>query len=84
MFGPDGRCSSGFVTRRSHARQGQAQIPHGVSHITRSSGNLFEDLGFPPDQARKLQAETDAAILEQIRSRERNAGPHKARKAGAG
>lgn len=39
---------------------------HGVTHTTSADGNIFVDLGFPPDEAAKLLAETDKAILEKI------------------
>ena len=43
---------------------------HGVTHITPADGNIFTDLGFPPDEAAKLLAETDKAILDRIAIKE--------------
>lgn len=43
---------------------------HGVTHITPADGNIFADLGFSPDDAAKLLAETDRAILERIAIKE--------------
>lgn len=42
----------------------------GVTHVTRSSDNLFVDLGLPAARARKLQTDTDALIFERMRLRE--------------
>jgi predicted XRE-type DNA-binding protein len=40
-------------------------IPDG--QITPSSGNVFEDVGFPPEEARRLLLQSDLAIaIEQI------------------
>jgi predicted XRE-type DNA-binding protein len=37
------------------------------SLITRSSGNVFEDIGFPPEEARSLLLRTDLMIsIEQV------------------
>lgn len=33
-----------------------------ISHITPSDGNIFADLGFPPEEAARLLAESDARI----------------------
>ena len=33
-----------------------------ISHITPAKGNVFLDLGFPPDEAARLKAEADAKI----------------------
>lgn len=44
---------------------GAAQEPTadtGISHITPAGGNVFADLGFPPEEAALLKAETDAGI----------------------
>lgn len=44
---------------------------HGVTHITPADGNIFADLGFSPDEAARLLAETDKVILERIAIKER-------------
>jgi hypothetical protein len=36
-----------------------------ISHITPADGNVFLDLGFPPDEAARLKAESDAKIDEE-------------------
>lgn len=33
-----------------------------ISHVTPADGNIFADLGFPPDEAARLLAESDAKI----------------------
>lgn len=38
--------------------------PH---HITPADGNVFADLGFPPEEATALLAEADARIAESLR-----------------
>ena len=35
-----------------------------ITHITPVGGNIFADLGFEPDEAAQLLAETDAVISE--------------------
>lgn len=37
-----------------------------ITHITPVGGNIFADLGFEPDEAAKLLAETDAIISETL------------------
>ena len=37
-----------------------------ITHITPVGGNVFADLGFEPDEATKLLAETDAVISEKL------------------
>ena len=37
-----------------------------ITHITPVCGNIFADLGFEPDEAAKLLAETDAIISEKL------------------
>lgn len=39
---------------------------HGVEHITRGSGNVFEDLGFSAAESAALLSETDAAIRQKL------------------
>ena len=34
-------------------------------HVTRADGNIFLDLGFPPDEAAKMLAETAREIAEE-------------------
>ena len=38
-------------------------------HVTRADGNIFLDLGFPPDEAAKMLAETDREIAEERRKK---------------
>ncbi len=33
-----------------------------ITHITEVGGNVFEDLGFPADEAKKLKADADSII----------------------
>ncbi len=33
-----------------------------ITHVTEVGGNLFEDLGFPADEAKKLKADADSVI----------------------
>ena len=37
-----------------------------ITHITPVGGNVFADLGFEPEEAEKLLAETDAIISEKL------------------
>lgn len=48
----------------------KGKSPHGVTHVTLGTDNLFLDLGFAPEEARRLQAETEAEILERMQLRE--------------
>ncbi len=44
---------------------------HGLKHITPADGNVFLDLGFEPEEAAKLLAETDKQISEKLANKER-------------
>ena len=37
-----------------------------ITHVTPVGGNVFADLGFEPDEAARLLAETDAVISEKL------------------
>ena len=37
-----------------------------ITHVTPVGGNIFADLGFEPEEAAKLLAETDAIISEKL------------------
>jgi len=37
-----------------------------ITHVTPVGGNIFADLGFRPEEAAKLLAETDAIISEKL------------------
>ena len=37
-----------------------------TSHITPAGGNVFADLGFPPEEAARLKAESDRIISEKL------------------
>jgi predicted XRE-type DNA-binding protein len=37
-----------------------------ITHVTPVGGNIFADLGFEPDEAARLLAETDAVISEKL------------------
>lgn len=37
-----------------------------ITHVTPVGGNIFADLGFEPDEAARLLAETDAIISEKL------------------
>ncbi len=39
-------------------------IETGTSHITPADGNVFADLGFEPEEAARLLAESDRKIAE--------------------
>lgn len=41
-----------------------------ITHVTPVGGNIFADLGFEPDEAAKLLAETDAIISEKLAIKE--------------
>jgi hypothetical protein len=47
---------------------------HSVRHVTRGSDNIFEDLGFENEEATKLLAETDAAIMKRLDMRQKSKG----------
>lgn len=38
----------------------------GTTHITAAGGNVFADLGFPPEEAAQLKARSDARIRAQL------------------
>lgn len=38
----------------------------GISHVTPVGGNVFVDLGFPPDEAKKLKQDSDREINAKI------------------
>jgi len=44
------------------------KIEVGISHITPVGGNIFLDLGFGPEEAKKLLEETDRSIAEKLAS----------------
>lgn len=44
---------------------------HGTKHITPAGGNVFLDLGFEPEEAAKLLAESDKRISETLANKER-------------
>ena len=37
-----------------------------IRHITPADGNIFLDLGFPPDEAAKLKADSDMLIKTKL------------------
>ena len=37
-----------------------------TTHITPAGGNVFADLGFPPEEAKALKAESDRIIAEKL------------------
>ena len=41
-----------------------------IRHTTAADGNIFLDLGFPPEEAAKLLAETDKIISEKLAIKE--------------
>lgn len=41
-----------------------------IRHTTPAGGNIFLDLGFPPEEAAKLLAETDKVISEKLAIKE--------------
>lgn len=43
---------------------------HGVTHVTRSGGNIFRDLGFADADATRLQAQARSAISQKLSLRE--------------
>lgn len=51
-------------------KKASARNAHGVVHITRGSDNIFEDLGFAPNEATELLEETDKLIASRMAMRE--------------
>ena len=43
------------------------KIKHGTEHITPADGNIFLDLGFPPDEAAELLADAKRRAAEERR-----------------
>ena len=41
-----------------------------ITHVTSVSGNIFADLGFDPDEAARLLAETNAIISVELAIKE--------------
>lgn len=37
-----------------------------ISYITPAGGNVFADLGFPPEEAERLKRETDKEISDEL------------------
>ncbi|MEW6057969.1 MAG: hypothetical protein AB1540_15280 [Bdellovibrionota bacterium] len=37
-----------------------------ITHITPADGNVFADLGFPPEEAARLKAESDRVISKEL------------------
>ena len=48
--------------------QGNASL-HGTKHITPAGGNVFLDLGFPPDVAAELKKKSDESLDREKRDR---------------
>ena len=44
------------------ARYQEMKCRTGIEHVTPVGGNVFLDLGFPPEVAAKLKIETDAIV----------------------
>lgn len=44
----------------------QLEEHHPSTHVTPADGNVFADLGFPPEEAAALLAETHRRIAEQV------------------
>lgn len=42
------------------------KTPSWVGHVTPADGNIFLDLGFPPDEAARLLAESDREIAAHV------------------
>jgi hypothetical protein len=49
----------------------------GSTHIFKSSGNVFKDLGFPPKQAEKLLKEADQRVANAVANKKRKPGKYK-------
>lgn len=45
---------------------GQSETPSWVGHVTPADGNIFLDLGFPPDEAARLLAESNREIAAHV------------------
>ena len=45
---------------------GQSETPGWVGHVTPADGNIFLDLGFPPDEAARLLAESHREIAAHV------------------
>ena len=62
------------------ASQAQAGDAPMIAHTTPADGNIFADLGFPPEQAVRLLAESNAKIAESKRLRDSHiAGDYESR-----
>lgn len=48
--------------------QGAASV-HGTKHVTPAGGNVFLDLGFPPDVAAELKRKSDESLGREKRDR---------------
>ncbi len=45
---------------------GQSETPAWVGHVTPADGNIFLDLGFPPDEAARLLAGSNREIAAHV------------------
>lgn len=45
---------------------GQSETPGWIGHVTPADGNIFLDLGFPPDEAARLLAESNRVIAAHV------------------
>ncbi|GAB2506023.1 helix-turn-helix domain-containing protein [Arenimonas alkanexedens] len=43
---------------------------HGVAHVTRAGGNIFQDLGFGKDDAQRMHAQAHATVSQKLSIRE--------------
>ena len=50
----------------AQARYQEMKLMVGIAHITPVGGNVFLDLGFPPEVAAQLKADADATIQDNI------------------
>ena len=56
-----------FVKARMKKRLTRPTRKHLCGHLTPADGNVFLDLGFPPDEAEAMLAEADREIEEERR-----------------
>src|SRR5262245_61034787 len=59
------------VRTASTGRSRVVREPEGITHVTPADGNIFEDLGFPPAEARNLlmRSQLMTAVMDVIERR---------------
>lgn len=52
--------------KTAQARYQEMKRSVATEHVTPVGGNIFLDLGFPPEEAAQLKAETDAMVRDKV------------------